>query len=179
MWRAEDLFLNPDAVIPEPETHPWLKLPRDALPGKREHVEALVRIQDFLDANDRTYACATLYPLLAQPIVELCLRIPTWMWVRGGCNRAVARAAFAAALPAMIIERRSKGRLEAMCVQAYMKERRALADLLLGGVLVRDRVIDREAVAAYLRRDDMPRDQDYFRIFDCANLELWLRSWGA
>lgn len=176
-WRAEQLFLNPAIAVPEPDYHPWQIAPSHALPGKREHIDALVRVQDFLDANDRTHTCATLYPLLAQPIVELCLRIPSWMWVRGGRNRSVARDAFAVLLPAIIIERRSKGRLEGMSVRAFMQTRPALAELLLGGTLAREHIIDREAIASYLRRDQIPRDQHYFRIFDCANLELWLQSW--
>src|SRR3546814_18441863 len=40
---------------------------------------------------------------------SLCLSIPTWQWVRGGRDRAVARAAVADLLPALIAQRRTKG----------------------------------------------------------------------
>src|SRR3546814_18791962 len=40
---------------------------------------------------------------------SLCLSIPTWQWVRGGRDRAVARAAVADLIPALIAQRRTKG----------------------------------------------------------------------
>src|SRR3546814_14602438 len=40
---------------------------------------------------------------------SLCLSIPTWQWVRGGRDRAVARAAVADLPPALIAQRRPKG----------------------------------------------------------------------
>ena len=119
------------------------------------------------------------HPLINQPLMEACLAIPSWLWVRGGRNRAVARQAFADLLPPTIVRRRTKGSLAAMCSQAFAQNCRALADLLLGGELSRRELIDERAVEAYLQCAGGPLDDDYFRIFDLASLELWLRSWRA
>src|SRR5205085_2629923 len=103
--------------------------------GKREHVRAIVHVHHFLDARRGVSDLAFLHPLLAQPLLELCLRIPSWMWARGGRNRAVARAAFRDLLPAEIVNRRAKGRLESLFMKSFMANRNALGDLLLGGRL--------------------------------------------
>src|SRR3546814_18425449 len=64
---------------------------------------------DLIELYPRSTAAPQITPLLSQPIVELCLSIPTWQWVRGGRDRAVARAAVADLLPALIAQRRTKG----------------------------------------------------------------------
>jgi len=177
LWPRETSFLTREASEAAPDPHPWLDAPRNALPGKREHVEAIVAIHYFLDRGFRGRDAIVSYPLLAQPIVELCLRIPTWLWVRQGRNRSVARAAFEGLVPAEILSRGGKGRLESMCAEAYTECRPQLRELLLDGRLISDGLIERSSVEAYLRRLPERDDPRYFRIFDLATLELWQRSW--
>jgi asparagine synthase (glutamine-hydrolysing) len=110
--------------------------------------------------------------------MELCLSIPTWLWLRGGRNRAVVRAAFADLLPEEVILRRTKGRLESMCARAYEANRETIASLLLDGEMKRRGLLDLLRLEPYLRAEGPPRDDDYFRIFDLVSLELWLRSVG-
>jgi asparagine synthase (glutamine-hydrolysing) len=176
-WKAETDFLRADAVADAPDPHPWLQPPPGAVPGKREHIAALMRIHHNLDPETRLSDRPFLHPLMAQPLVELCLGIPTWLWVHGGQNRAVARAAFNGLLPREILSRRSKGRLESMCLRAYLAHRMDLAELLLGGQLRQDGLIDADALEAYLERENAPADARYYRIFELASAELWARSW--
>jgi asparagine synthase (glutamine-hydrolysing) len=176
-WTKETDFLRPDAVAEAPDPHPWLQPPREALPGKREHVASIMRIHHNLDPEIRVSDRPYLHPLVAQPLVELCLAIPTWLWVSGGQNRAVARAAFAGLLPREVLSRRSKGRLESMCLRAYLASRKELAELLLGGLLREQGLLDADLLEAYLEQEDPPNDARYYRIFELASAELWLRSW--
>jgi asparagine synthase (glutamine-hydrolysing) len=176
-WKRETDFLRADAVAEAPDPHPWLKPPAGALSGKREHVASLMRIHHNLDPETRVTDRPFLHPLVAQPLVELCLGIPTWLWVTGGNNRAVTRAAFEHLLPAQVLNRRSKGRLESMCLRAYLGNRAALAELLLGGLLRQAGLIDPSALEAYLEPEEAPGDARYYRIFELATAELWLRSW--
>lgn len=176
-WRRDLSFLAPAAAPGEPERHPWLDAPKGALPGKKEHVEAIVSIHHFLDGLSSATGAAYLHPLLSQPVMELCLGIPSWQWIRGGRDRAVARQAFTGLVPDEILRRRNKGRLESMYVQAYMAARRQLEDHLLHGELHRLRIIDRESVRTYLRVTAEPRDTGYIRLFELAAMESWLRSW--
>jgi asparagine synthase (glutamine-hydrolysing) len=177
IWKCNPDFLVPEAVPPQPDHHPWLYAPRGTLPGKREHVEALVRIQHFLDPANRETDLPFVHPLMAQPLLELCLTIPSWLWVTGGYNRAVARAAFEDRLPRLVIDRRTKGRLESMCATWFAAARDALREMVLDGELRRRGIVDGNAVESYLGRQGVPRDERYFRIFEIAAVELWLSGW--
>ena len=137
---------------------------------------ALLRIQHVIDPETRLARLPFIHPLIAQPLMEQCLRIPTWLWVRGGHNRAVARRAFRGLLPDEVLDRRSKGRLESLCLRAYRRHRREIADLLLGGALREANLIDPTELGSYLEREGPPSDYRYFRIFELLSSELWLRS---
>lgn len=176
-WRREQDFIRPEAAPSAPEPHPWLYPPEDALPGKLEHIAALIRIQHLIDPETRLSALPFVHPLIAQPLVELCLQIPTWLWVRGGHNRAVARHAFRGLLPAEVVDRRSKGRLEGMCLRSYLRHRADLAELLLGGLLRQAGLLDPDSVEDYLEREGPPGDARYYRLMELVSAELWLRSW--
>jgi asparagine synthase (glutamine-hydrolysing) len=177
-WRREQEFIHADAAPSRPEPHPWLDPPGGSLPGKVEHVAALLRIQHFVDPETRLSELPFLHPLLAQPIVELCLRIPTWSWVSGGLNRAVARRAFRGLVPQEVLDRRSKGRLEGMCLRSYVRHRKDVAELLLGGLLRQTGLIDPDPLESYLEREEPPGDALYYRILELVSCELWLRSWS-
>jgi asparagine synthase (glutamine-hydrolysing) len=176
-WRREPLFLARD-LDAMPDHHPWLDASAGALPGKREHVEALVTIFHFLDRGVRGPLAEAAYPLMSQPLMELCLRLPSWMWIRGGRNRAVAREAFRGLVPDPILARGGKGRLESMCATGYLQSRPVLRTLLLEGALARRGIIDRPAIEDYLRLNPQKDDPRFFRVFDLATMEMWLRSWG-
>ena len=121
-------------------------------------------------------AVAALHPLLAQPILEACLRIPSWLWVRGGRDRAVARAAFRGLLPDATLARRSKGHLASLFMTGYLAARPQLEDLLLEGRLTAAGLLDRDAIREYLRRDGRPDDSGYMRLLDLVSTETWLRG---
>lgn len=176
-WRRDIDFLAPSAAPAAPEPHPWLAGFRGAPPGKREHVTALLRIQHVVDPETRLAGLRFLHPLIAQPIAETCLGIPTWLWVRGGRNRAVARRAFQGLLPDEVLARRGKGGLEGLCMRAYEGHKSQISELLLGGFLRETGLLDPNALEAYLEAAGPPPDARYFRIFELVSAELWLRSW--
>jgi asparagine synthase (glutamine-hydrolysing) len=177
-WPGDLRFLLPGAVPPAPEDHPWLHAARNRPMGTRDHMRMIIGIHHFL--TDPAPGCPeALHPLLAQPLLELCLAIPSWLWFHGGRDRAVARSAFAGLLPPAILERRGKGRLESMFVRGYMALRQDLADLLLEGRLDALGLLDRDSVQAYLDQPGEPRDSGYIRLIEMASAEQWLRSFGG
>lgn len=175
-WRRETLFLDPRAVPARPLPHPWDEGAASALPARRNQVEAVLRILDFIDRPARWYDRDVVAPLLSQPVVEFCLSVPSWMWVSGGRDRAVARAAFAKRLPSQVVWRRGKGRIESVAAAAYQSQRAELRELLLGGRLASRGLLDRQAVETYLSRDLAPGDFDYYRLLEIADAERWVRS---
>ncbi|WP_236660043.1 asparagine synthase-related protein [Sphingopyxis jiangsuensis] len=175
-WRSEPEFLSPDAIPAAPFAHPWDEGARGQSQAKRNHVEAVRRILDFVDRPPRWAARDVVAPLLSQPVVEYCLSIPSWTWIEGGRDRAVARAAFAHRLPPEVVWRRGKGRLESVATAAYLRQRAELAELLLGGRLAEHGLLDLDAIRAYLVRDLADGDFLYYRLLEIADVELWVRS---
>lgn len=177
-WKEDRSLLRPQALLREAEQHPWLeRLPR-ALPGKREHVEALVHIQHFLDRG-APLSLGALHPLMAQPLLELCLRIPSWLWMDGGRDRAIARDAFKNLIPGPIFARRSKGSLEGLLHRAFTQLAPQMHDLLLSGELRRNHILNVAALEAAFEDAARLRDDLQLRITELVALELWLQSWRS
>ena len=175
-WRRDTSYLSVAAIPARPLAHPWDLGASGASQAKRNHVESIRRILDFLDRPGRWRSRDVVAPLLSQPVVEFCLSVPSDMWFAGGRDRAVARAAFAGRLPADVIWRRGKGRMEALCAAAYMRQRAQLRDLLLGGRLADEGLLNRPAIEAYLARDLSDGEFDYFRLIEIGDVERWVRS---
>jgi asparagine synthase (glutamine-hydrolysing) len=176
-WRQELDFLNPEAIAASTDRHPWHAGATMALPGKREHVDLVLAVQTALVGHRRETLAPMCFPLLSQPLVELCLRIPTWLWIVGGRNRAVARDAFAGILPPGVLQRRTKGDFMGLLGALYQRDRTDLMDLLLSGWLSQQGLLDTAAVEAYLRSTAPVTDLRFHRLLELAKVELWARSW--
>jgi Asparagine synthase. len=155
--------------------HPWCDAPPDALPGDRERVDGLAATQLFRDTLPRGMQRWFRLPLLSQPVMETCLSIPSWMWVTGGRNRAVARLAFSDALPAQVLHRKSKGNFSQYNGAVYRRNKEAMRRFLLEGRLQAHGLLDSVALSAYLDRPLSPRDRSFMRIFDLCRAENWVR----
>lgn len=176
-WPADRTFLQPSGEFDRPDAHPWLAGTKGMLPGSADHLRLLAGVHHFLvdPARDEP---TNLHPLICQPVLELCLRIPSWLWVAGGRDRAVARTAFRTILPDAILDRRGKGSLQSLFVRGFQSHRSLLRGLLVGGRLAREGIVDSDAVATYLDEQGEPRDVRYIRILELASAEQWLRSFG-
>lgn len=157
--------------------HPWLQAPPRALRGEKAHIAALLRPQNYSEGHARDSESELVTPLLAQPIVELCLGIPSWRWCAGGRNRSLARRAFSDALPQRIIDRRSKGGPGGFYQEVVERHGPALREHLLDGVLADRGLLDRAAIEAYFTRSDLGTADDYVRILALSDAESWVRHW--
>lgn len=175
-WRRNTLFLN-DARLPDaPHTHSWLAEPPDALDGTRAHIHAILASYSHLDGYGRHAIAPSIFPLLSQPVVEACLSIPSWLWVQGGRDRAVARAAFAVELPRFVAERRTKGAMDAFCARTFEINRARLRPFLLDGMLNNAGLLDCSSVEAYLARPFANRDRLFYQFLPIIDAELWARA---
>ncbi len=177
-WVADTSLLSAAATnaLPLPAGHPWMPSPSDILPGKRAHVFSLIRVQNHLDAHARQAFAPIVFPLLSQPVMEACLRVPSWLWCAGGRNRAVARAAFAADLPDAVLARQSKGAFDNLCTQILSRQRDTIREMLTGGVLARKGLLDIDAVSALLAVA-VPDGLSVIRLLMLADVEAWTRCW--
>ncbi|WP_165191584.1 asparagine synthase-related protein [Caulobacter soli] len=176
---ADAAFLRAEALPAALDLHPWLAAaPPDASLARLRHLAAITFIQGYIEGQGRSSTLPTVAPLLAQPLLELCLRIPTWEWMSGGRDRAIARLAFAGRAPDAVIYRRSKGAIDHFVIALFEAGRAQIRMLLLDGLLAQNGVIDVPAVAAALDRPEHLRARDAHRLLDLADAEAWARSWA-
>ncbi|WP_434211928.1 asparagine synthase-related protein [[Pseudomonas] boreopolis] len=174
-WKIDGSFLDPAFVPAAPDYHPWLDAPPDALPGDREKIQDLIGTQLFRDTALRGQGRSMHFPLLTQPVLEACLKVPTWMWIAGGRNRAVARDAFADRLPRGILERRSKGSYTGYMAAVYARNKPGMRRFLEEGELCAHGLLDRSALEDFFARELAARDLSFLRIFDLCAAENWVR----
>lgn len=162
--------------LPWPSGNPWLEAPADIPPGKRRHVWSLIGIQNHLEGYGREALAPHVSPLMSQPLLEACLRIPSWLWCSGGNNRAIAREAFRNRLPAAVIDRRTKGSFDGFAQRLIHANRPLLRDMLLDGILSHKGLLDHAAVRAAL--DGGALDSEALpQLLALADIEAWAMSW--
>ncbi|SEM51659.1 asparagine synthase (glutamine-hydrolysing) [Pseudoxanthomonas sp. GM95] len=160
------------------ESHPWHHAPAGNLAGDRERIFDLASTQLFRDATLRASGRRIRMPLLAQPVMEACLRIPSWMWIDRGRNRAVARDAFAGVLPPEVLHRRSKGSFMNYSYAVYRRNTDEISHFLLEGRLTERGLLDRQALRQVLAQTPQAGDQAFMRVFDFCMIENWIRNHG-
>ena len=167
-----------EAMTPQQPLHPWLNPPPDALPGKIGHVKQILRAHRSVELYPRSMHLTHIAPLMSQPIVELCLGIPTWHWVHGGANRAVARAAFKGIVPEELLIRTSKGGPSGFMREIYLANRSKAENLLRGGLLDGAGMLD----LSILDRARLPTAegaQSARRVLAICAAEAWTRWWTS
>ncbi len=113
---------------------------------------------------------------MSQPLLEACLRIPSWLWCSGGNNRAIAREAFRDRLPAAVIDRRTKGSFDGFAQRLIHANRPLLREMLLDGTLSRQGFLDRPAVRTVL--DSGALDSEALpQLLALADIEAWATNW--
>ena len=159
------------------DIHPWLRPPRGILPGSAAHVMLISSIYNYLEGTQRELHAPLIAPLMAQPIIEACLSIPSWMWLRDGRNRAMARRAFAADLPRKIIERQSKGTPDGFSIKYFENNRDAILERLMDGPLAQQGVIDKKAIAAAFQSRGPEMGFRRNRLLLLCDTNAWASSW--
>ena len=116
-------------------------------------------------------------PLVSQPILEACLRIPTYMHAAEGRDRAVARDAFGPDLPREIILRTWKGAADRHLQALLAHNIDFVRELLMDGALVRQRILDRDKLEECLSDRPTRRASHPTEVLGYVCTEAWLRHW--
>ncbi|SEJ72943.1 asparagine synthase (glutamine-hydrolysing) [Sphingobium sp. AP50] len=178
-WQLNLDLMSEEArqsVTAHPPSHSWLDDQQLSRPGKVGHIALLLRVQNHLEGYLRTFDMPLVNPLMSQPIVELALSIPTWHMVRGGRDRAVARAAYDSAMPPVVRDRRRKGSPSSFAVTVLRAKRQDARERLLDGELVRRGLIDKAALIAALSAEP-GIGLSYVRILGLLDMEAWISHW--
>lgn len=176
-WPKTQGYLSKASVPSDCPLHPWLKEPENALPGKRSHIEAILASLAHVDGYHRHSIAPSRFPLLSQPVVEAALRVPSWLWVTGGQDRAVARTAYAGRLPPLILGRRTKGALDSYALESIQRQSAKLLPFLLEGQLARHGLLNLAKVESVLQGKFERGDKTGHLLLPLIDTESWARAW--
>jgi asparagine synthase (glutamine-hydrolysing) len=160
--------------------HPWFaNRPLGTVPpGILWHVISVAGAPMYYSSFDSGPYPERTLPLMSQPLVELCLRTPTYVLIRNGMDRATARRAFASDLPPEIVKRRNKGRIDQHLRNVLDANLGFVRDTLLNGRLVKERLLDVRNLEMYLTKERSPADFQYAEILqEHLCIEAWLSRW--
>lgn len=160
-------------------THPLLAASTDAPPGKWWHAFSLATPPEYYDPLALPSHPERVQPLMSQPLIELCLRIPTYVLASKGWDRAVARQAFSDDVPREILRRRTKQGMQENIGDILTRNIDTARELLLDGHLVGERLLDRTSIETALADNSTPDNSTVHEIFDHISTEVWLRSWKS
>jgi asparagine synthase (glutamine-hydrolysing) len=165
-----------DALAPGDIRHPWVDAAKH-LPGSK-----VLQIFDIVDSQN--FYCIPspyadmVHPLISQPIMELCLQIPTYVLTYGGIDRALVRDAFAGIVPPEITGRTVKGGTASFINGLLVTNLPFLRQYLLDGLLMEERILDREKAEAALTEANLIRNPYLiFPVLNAVQAEAWLRAW--
>ncbi len=159
--------------------HPWIGLEKAMTPARRQR---LWHLRDALGYYDRSIVTGAMRPipmLLAQPVVETCLRIAPYVMTAGGSDRALARAAFADLIPDFVEARVQKGETTRYFAAILTANRNWMGDALGCGELARSGVLKSASLNAFVdevgRQDGIVADG----VYSLVAAEIWLRNLKA
>lgn len=158
--------------------HPLYRDAKDVPPCKLAHAYSLTCHTARCYTPEITEdAPVSVFPLSSQPLIELSLRIPTYLLTANGRDRSIARSAFTDAVPRRIVHRRTKGGVEDYAQSVIRQNIKLVRELLFEGYLVREGLLDREKLDDILGRRITHVATHAAELFDYLNVEAWIRTW--
>ena len=155
--------------------HPWMNRERALCPGKQLHVLGIaLSIPLYDQAYYREKLAPAVHPLATQPVIELALRIPTYVLLAEGVSRGLARRVFACELPSDIIERTVKGTSSEYWYHVVHHNAAFLRERLMDGRLAQQGLLDREKLRQCLDPESPLLGVPPTRLMDYLACELWL-----
>jgi len=159
--------------------HPWTRERDAGRPGREMQSRLLANATVVHTPRPNSCGVPIVHPLLAQPVLEVVLGLPTWTLASGPHDRGHARREFAARLPRSIAERFFKGQASAYFSRGVVGQLPELRERLLDGRLVEMGILDRNALDAVLTREHLAHSADYRSLLFVASCEAWAAAWSS
>jgi asparagine synthase (glutamine-hydrolysing) len=161
--------------------HPWFSACEDVPWLVIHRVGNLIAPPDIYNpfAEPGDFAPYIAQPFYSQPLVELTLRIPTYILFHEGRDRGLARAAFKTEIPERIRRRQWKDMVPGGMETLVRLNRAHLRDVLLGGVLCKEGFLDRTAVESALSGKFSTTQFRVDELINYFHFELWLRNFAS
>ena len=157
--------------------HPWANAAKCVPPGKRQQIILLAEVLHRLRPLPASLESRELHPLLSQPLIEQCLRIPTYELLCGGRTRGLARKTFANYVPAQIIDRELKGQTTHHVLGLLHKSSSFITDLMLNGTLAQKGLLNCKALQPLVSGTIPLEASCLFPLLACVAAEAWVRTW--
>lgn len=174
-------LINPEALAAEQwacHVHPVMHHAYGLPIGKLTQLQLLLAHGGYYDPFERDHAPELVNPFLSQPLIELCLALPTYVLAHGGQGRALARQAFSPDLPGEITNRQSKGGMSEVVKSLLLDNLDFARSLLLDGELVSRGILLRPKVEEALSGRPSTLASNVVEIHDLVAAEAWIRRWN-
>lgn len=156
--------------------HPWVDAAVHLPSSKRRQIYDIIDTQNFYRVP--SHYADIVHPLISQPIIELCLQIPSYVLTFDGIDRALVRQAFEGIVPTDILTRTTKGATTGYFNKLLVRNLPFLREFLLDGLLVAEGMLDKRKTEAALSESSLIRDSRLlFPMLDAVRAEFWLRTW--
>jgi asparagine synthase (glutamine-hydrolysing) len=178
----QNRFVNTDALpsnLIEYTCSPWTSAANSLPPGKQMQTLALADLLNRHRPLPGIERVCQHHPLISQPLIELCLRIPTYLLLHNGRSRSLARSAFKNHIPIEICDREDKGSITSTVTSQIRGNEAFVREILMDGVLVREHIIERETVDRCIVNREPLRATDVRPLLACIAAEVWYRSWNT
>jgi asparagine synthase (glutamine-hydrolysing) len=177
--EASSFLINREALpgnLSNYQLHPWCFDMDGLAPGLQHLIRALSGLTNRHRPIGHLEYAVEHHPLAQQPVMELSLRIPSWLHLRGGRTRSLAREAFRDCVPQPILDRDDKGDTTQTMITLMKKNLPFLRELLLDGSLVREGVVAKTSLEGFLDGSHPIRSDELFRVLGAIAAEVWVQS---
>ena len=157
--------------------HPWANAAKSVPPGKRQQIILLAEVLHRLRPLPASLESTELHPLLSQPLIEQCLRVPTYELLCGGRTRGLARRTFANDVPAEILGRELKGQTTHHVLGILHNSSSFVSELLLNGILSQNGLLNCTALQPLVSGTTPIEASRLFPMLACVAAEAWVRTW--
>ncbi len=160
--------------------HPWFSPSEDISLGKLLHIFISTPPANYyhnIPENPSDFL-EPVYPLCSQPVIETCLRIPTYILTHGGKDRGLARQAFSELVAPEVIRRETKGGINNHYQRFFLQNIEYIKTMLLEGYLVREKILDQRKLEQALSGNDIYLEANPSQILSFLCTEVWLQQWS-
>jgi asparagine synthase (glutamine-hydrolysing) len=122
-------------------------------------------------------AVERLMPLLSQRAMETFLRIPTYLHLKNGRNRGLARDAFTHEVPRAVLRRTWKDRGPSYLEAIVHRNLKFLKEVLLDGYLVKEKLLAPAALSEVVSETSSKIEYYCDSLLFFTDIETWLHKW--
>lgn len=163
-------IINNDTV-----SHPWHEQMQRLNNGKKFQISGLIDAENFYTYRKTSEYVDIIHPLLSQPIMELCLSIPSYILTPNLINRGLLRDSFKSYLPESIFLRRSKGTIGSYYDELIKFNYEEICIELMNGNLIKSEVLSKEWLEYNLLK--AKSDQNIrMQLFQLLTIEFWFKN---